>query len=214
MSEEFTSSKFCANSRFSAKTFSGAEIGVFGLPKSPMNRLWLLLSMVAFVILCPITASAQAQTSESGLPLPRFASLKSDQVNIRKGPGKEYPIDWVFRRAGLPVEIIKEYGHWRQIRDFQGSVGWVFHALLSGRRTMVVLPWEIKAGNKPAGKVLMTPIYEEASRKSDVLVNVEPGVIGSVLNCDRKWCNVSVMNYRGWILQKTLWGVYEPEIIK
>lgn len=169
-----------------------------------------VLVLALFVLAIP---SLRAETSPGGLPLPRFASLKSDEVNVRKGPGKEYPIDWVFRRAGLPVEIVKEFGNWRQIRDFQGSVGWVFHALLSGRRTMVVLPWEMKRADGDAQKT-MTPIHEDASRKSNVVVKVEPGVIGSVINCDRTWCNVSVMSYRGWILQKTLWGVYEPEIIK
>jgi len=173
-----------------------------------------LMGALVFVALLATCSTAQAEGPSSGLDLPRFASLKSDKVNVRKGPGKEYPIDWVFRRAGLPVEIIKEFGHWRQIRDFQGSVGWVFHALLSGRRTMVVLPWEIRQATGGAEGAKMTPIYGSASRKANVLVNVEPGVIGSVLKCDRTWCNVSVMNYRGWILQKTLWGVYEPEIIE
>ena len=167
-----------------------------------------------FVGLQAANFAVWAQNTPSGLPLPRFASLKSDEVNVRKGPGKEYPIDWVFRRAGLPVEIIKEYGNWRQIRDFQGSVGWVFYALLSGRRTMVVLPWEIDKNNGAQKQPRMTPIYDSASRKSTVLVKVEPGVIGGVFKCDRKWCNVSVMSYRGWILQKTLWGVYAPEIIE
>ena len=167
-----------------------------------------------FAALDAANSSVWAQKSPSGLSLPRFASLKSDKVNVRKGPGKEYPIDWVFRRVGLPVEIIKEYEHWRQIRDFQGSVGWVFHALLSGRRTMVVLPWEINKNKEAQKQPKMTPIYDSASRSSNVLVKVEPGVIGGVFKCDRKWCNVSVMNYRGWILQKTLWGVYAPEIIE
>lgn len=169
----------------------------------------------AFLLFGPgYVAALYAQSTRQNAPsVPRFASLKSDEVNVRKGPGKEYAITWVFRRAGLPVEIIRESGNWRQIRDFQGSVGWVFHALLSGRRTMVVLPWdmELQSGSQSAKKI---PIFASASKKSDVVVQVEPGVIGSVWKCDRTWCNVSVMNYRGWIEQKTLWGVYAPEVIR
>ncbi len=159
-------------------------------------------------------ALAEPRNNPSGQQLPRFASLKSDQVNVRVGPGKEYPIQWVYRRAGLPVEVIKEYGNWRQIRDSETSTGWVFHALLSRRRTMMVLPWEVDKTNTAGGKVPMTPVFDKASTSGNILVKVEPGVIGSVFKCDRTWCDVSIMNYRGWISQKTIWGVYPPEIIR
>ena len=186
--------------------------------KTTLIATFSAILCTAVILLAGPQARAQGQPRalgrESGLPVPRFASLKSDEVNVRKGPGKEYPIAWVFRRVGLPVEIVKEYGNWRQIRDSQGSEGWVFHALLSGRRTMVVLPWEISRAKSRPANVKMTPIFDKASRKGNVLVEVEPGVIGSVFKCDRTWCNVSVMNYRGWILQKTLWGVYAPEVIR
>ena len=151
-------------------------------------------------------AAAQGSKTVTGLALPRFASLKSDLVNVRVGPGKQYAVRWVYRRAGLPVEIIKEFGNWRQIRDSETSTGWVFHALLSRRRTMMVLPWEVGKKNAPSGKVIMTPIFKKASSKSTVLVKVEPGVIGSVFKCDRVWCNVSILDYRGWIPQKNNLG--------
>ena len=72
-----------------------------------------------------------AAQSETGLPVPRFVTLRADEVNLRTGPGEQYPIEWIYVRAGLPVEIIAEFGNWRRIRDFEGIEGWVFHSLLS-----------------------------------------------------------------------------------
>ena len=95
-------------------------------------------------------ASSQAAAAEtadgtalgkSGLPVPRFVSLKAGRVNVRVGPGEDYKVAWVFTRPALPVEIIQEFDTWRRIRDSDGSVGWVFHSLLSGKRTAVVAPW-------------------------------------------------------------------------
>src|SRR5215471_15023976 len=82
----------------------------------------------------------------SGLALPRFVSLKSDRVNLRQGPGTDYPTSWIFRRAGLPVEVLKEFEGWRQIRDSEGTTGWVLGSMLSGRRTAILRPWDIKSG--------------------------------------------------------------------
>ena len=83
----------------------------------------------------------QPPQGESGLPIPRFVSLKSDRVNVRKGPSTDQAIVWVFNRAGLPVEVIAESENWRRVRDSEGADGWVFHSLLSGRRTVLVEPW-------------------------------------------------------------------------
>src|SRR5262245_37242621 len=77
----------------------------------------------------------KAQRKGSGLPLPRFASLRSDEANVRSGPGTRYPIDWVFRRKGMPVEIVAEYENYRKIRDWQGASGWVHQSLLTGKRS-------------------------------------------------------------------------------
>lgn len=89
---------------------------------------------------------AASAPGASGLPVPRYVSLKSDRVNMRNGPGTDYPTAWVYRRAGLPLEVIKEYEGWRQVRDADGAAGWVLQSFLSGRRTALVLPWELKAG--------------------------------------------------------------------
>lgn len=155
------------------------------------------------------TKAAAAPTG-SGLPVPRFVSLKSDRANLRSGPSTEYPTGWVFRRAGLPLEVIKEFDAWRQVRDAEGATGWILQSLLSGRRTGLVLPWEVKAGSAPP----QVPILASESTSASIVANVEAGVIANLHSCDGKWCRVTVGDYGGYIEQKKLWGVYEGESIK
>jgi SH3-like domain-containing protein len=147
----------------------------------------------------------------SGLALPRFASLKSDRVNLRQGPGTDYPTAWVFRRAGLPVEIVKEFESWRQVRDAEGTTGWVLGSMLSGRRTAVVLPWELKAG---APQAASAALLDDDSTSARPLAYVEAGVLASIISCDGRWCRISVDGYRGYIEQIKLWGAYQGEVIK
>jgi len=146
----------------------------------------------------------------SGLPVPRFVSLKSDRVNLRNGPGTDYPTGWVYRRAGLPVEVIKEFESWREVRDAEGATGWVLQSLLSGRRTALVLPWARKSGTSPP----LVPIMASDSEHAGVIVNVEAGVIADLHSCDGRWCRVTVDQYSGYIEQKKLWGVYEGETFR
>lgn len=154
-------------------------------------------------------AAPLAQKSETGLPLPRFASLKADRVNLRAGPGTEYPTSWVYRRAGLPLEILSELEGWRQVRDAEGATGWIVHSLLSGRRTALVTPWDTKPG-QPAPRV---PVRTRESETARPVAIVEAGVIANVHRCDGRWCNVTIDRFRGYMLQKQLWGVYENEVL-
>lgn len=161
------------------------------------------------------TDSSLAQGSEppgsaSGLAVPRFVSLKSDRVNLRSGPGTDYPTTWVFRRAGMPVEVIKEFEAWRQVRDAEGTAGWVLQTMLSGRRTALVLPWEVKVGQSPPEVAL-----KEADRESGRSVAmVEAGVIANIRGCDKRWCAVVIGDYKGYLEQNKLWGVYQGEAVK
>jgi SH3-like domain-containing protein len=156
------------------------------------------------------TAPAAAGPSPSGLPLPRFVSLKSDRVNLRAGPGTEYPTSWVFRRAGLPLEVIKEFEGWRQVRDAEGTTGWVLQSFLSGRRTALVTPWDVKTGDSAP----QIPIMKSDSSASRKVALVEAGVIANVQSCDSAWCEISAGNYKGFIEQKKLWGVYDGEVLR
>lgn len=160
-------------------------------------------------------SSALAQASPdapgtSGLPVPRFVSLKADRVNMRVGPGRDYRTAWVYHQAGLPLEVIKEYEGWRQVRDASGATGWVIQSLLSGRRTALVLPWEVKSGEAPP-KVALS---RDDSARSKPVAMVEAGVIANIATCDGLWCYVNIDEFDGYIEQKKLWGVYEGEVIK
>ena len=139
----------------------------------------------------------------------RFVSLKSDRVNMRNGPGTDYPTAWVYRRAGLPLEVIKEFEGWRQVRDADGAAGWVLQSFLSGRRTALVLPWEIKQG-VPAPKIALR---RNDSDRARAVAMIEAGVIANLSSCDGRWCRVSIDKFQGYIEQKKLWGVYEGEVI-
>ena len=155
-------------------------------------------------------AAPQSPVAASGLPIPRYVSLKSDRVNLRTGPGTEYPTTWVFRRAGLPLEIIKEFDAWREVRDADGATGWVLQSFLSGRRTALVLPWELKSG-QPAPQVEIRRSDSESSR---TVAKVEAGVIANVHNCDGRWCQLTIDNVRGYLEQSKLWGIYANEVLK
>lgn len=142
----------------------------------------------------------------SGLPVPRFVSLKSDRVNVRAGPSKDHDVAWVFMRAGLPVEITAEFDNWRRIRDWEGAEGWVYHTLLSGRRTALVSP-QAKGGQG------LLSMYETADDRSAVAAKLQPGVLGLVKRCQSGWCRVQGEGFDGWIEQTRLWGVYPNEAI-
>ena len=160
-------------------------------------------------------ARAQDTKGASGLPLPRFVSLKADRVNIRVGPGRQYRIAWVFRRAGLPVEILREHKGWRQVRDSVGDTGWVNRIMLSGRRTALVMAWpkegvgRRKVDTNGGGVAL----HAGRRRSSEVIAVVEPGVIASIDRCDGSWCRVTVGKFNGYVPQRVLWGVYPREVL-
>ena len=152
-----------------------------------------------------VTAAAQPiAVGPSGLPVPRFVTLKPSRVNVRVGPGQDYDIAWVFVQPGLPVEIIQEYDNWRRIRDSDGTVGWVFQSLLSGSRQAVVAPWDIGTP---------IPITTDPDDESRVTAFLEPGVLAAVDRCRSGWCRLSDERFTGWIRQDRLWGVYPHEDI-
>lgn len=169
------------------------------------GSLIFFISATGTSIADEIQTQAGVTIGPSGLPIPRYVSLKSNRVNVRKGPSTEHAVAWVFSRAGLPVEVIAEFDNWRQIRDSEGSEGWVFHALLSGRRTALVI-----RGKEANASI---PLNKSDSASSDAVAQLQPGVLGSVHKCDGSWCNFTVGSYTGWIQQERLWGVYPGEKI-
>lgn len=152
------------------------------------------------------SAQQQIERGASGLPLPRFVSLKSGRVNMRVGPGLNYAVDWLYLRDGLPMEIIHEYGNWRQVRDSQGAEGWINQALLSGQRTGLAAPWY-------KGKDAPIRLLSEPAQSASTVARIEPGAVGTIKACDGDWCEMKFSNYEGWIDQTLVWGAYPGETI-
>jgi SH3-like domain-containing protein len=167
------------------------------------------LRAIAAALVMKLTAGVSAHAGNdnvtSGLPVPRFVSLKADRVNVRGGPDKDHDVSWVYTRSGLPVEITAEFENWRRIRDSDGSEGWVYHSLLSGRRTAVV---DLKS------KTDLAALHIHDDSKSGVVAELQSGVVASVKRCTGTWCRISGDGFEGWIEQNRLWGVYPNEKIE
>jgi SH3-like domain-containing protein len=148
------------------------------------------------------TPAGLPKGSATGLPLPRFAALRSDEVNMRAGPGTRYPIDWVYKRRDLPVEIEREFEVWRLVSDPDGGRGWVHQATLTGRRSFIVLGAPRDLREKP----------EDGAA---AVARLKPAVVGRILHCDAgaDWCRVQVGDYRGWLKREEFWGTLKGEAI-
>lgn len=154
-----------------------------------------------------ITASIDAQSralGPSGLPIPRFVSLKAEKVNVRRGPSSDHPVAWVFNRKGHPVEIVAEFETWRRIRDSDGEEGWILQNMLAGKRTAVMAPWR-------QGQTI--PLRDGPNRAGREIAALESGVIGEISSCTGEWCEVTAGGYDGWVEQTQLWGVYPGETV-
>lgn len=187
------------------------------VPKGERARVLgraVLLSLAAWAVTAAPTSAQEPPGGRkgTGLPVPRYVSLKTDRVNLREGPSKDHRTAWVFQRAGLPVEIIAEFETWRRIRDSEGTEGWVLHSLLSGRRTALVMPWA-------KGEVPPQPLLDAADDKARPVAKLQPGVITTVKDCTGGWCRVVIVqdnarDITGYIRQDKLWGVYPNETIE
>ena len=174
-----------------AASRQSARVGAIGI---------LLLALGAAT---PTAAAGNLGTGQqSGLPFPRFVSLKADRVNVRAGPTRAHEVNWVYKRAGLPVEVTAEYENWRRIRDWEGSEGWVYHSLLSGRRTAIAMPKD---------KEDLVPVHDAPKADSRVTARLQSGVLASVRRCGGTWCYVVGDKFDGWIEQRRVWGAYPNE---
>ncbi|GAB5509206.1 MAG: SH3 domain-containing protein [Hyphomicrobiales bacterium] len=180
-----------------------------------IRSLALLCFMLAMLhIGAPQQAFAQAPAIENGvtvgpvtgLPLPRFVSIRPTEANVRVGPGGAYAVLWTFMRSGLPVEITAEFGNWRKIRDMDGDEGWIRHDLLTGRRTAVIAPWS-EGDPQPARRA--------PDSNANTRYLLEPGVLGELVGCDGQWCEVASLDndisWAGFVRQTTIWGAYPDE---
>jgi SH3-like domain-containing protein len=147
-------------------------------------------------------AGQNAVPETTGLPLPRFASLRANEINMRAGPGIRYPVDWVYQRRNLPVEIVAEYGTWRKVRDWQGTQGWVHQSVLGTRRQVIVI-----------GAV--RTLRRKAEPQAPALARAEPGVVGRLIECPdgSAWCRIEAGGFEGWLKRDEMWGVYPNEVV-
>ncbi|MBI1300422.1 MAG: SH3 domain-containing protein [Alphaproteobacteria bacterium] len=173
-----------------------------------MRLLFLIFYSFFLVLTSGNTIAAENDAYRtSGYPVPRFVSISSDEVNVRTGPGSQYPIKWIITKKSLPVEVILEFDNWRKIKNFEGQEGWVFHTLLSGKRTGIIAnDQEIFALKNPEGDPAK-PLAKSVSMR------LQPNALVKIDKCRDSWCKIDVQGYTGWITRKYLWGVYETEKI-
>jgi SH3-like domain-containing protein len=167
----------------------------FAFLASPHRALAAALPILLAMVANPVAAA------EKNLPVPRFVTLRSEQVNVRTGPGERYPIEWVFSRKDLPVEIVAEFDIWRKIRDAEGTEGWVHQRMLSGKRSVIV-------------EGAVRALHRKPSESADVVARAEPGVVAKLLECDPQWCRVEASGVSGWLKRDEIWGVYPSEVVQ
>ena len=139
----------------------------------------------------------------SKLPVPRFASLRSDVSNMRTGPGLRYPIDWIYKRSSLPVKIIREFSNYYLVVDPYGTQGWMNQAVISSRRTFIIV------GRR-------TFLRDIASHSGNQIADLRKGAIGNIIDCNHNssWCNVRINSYSGWVQKIMMWGVGEDDLVE
>lgn len=165
-------------------------------------RLTLGAASALVALLAGACSPAFAAGEEpTGPKVPRFVSLHSDKVNLRSGPGRRYPIEWVLTRRDMPVEIIAQFENWRRIREWDGTTGWVQQQMVTGKRFVIV-----DRGARRA-------VYRQPDPASAVVARVEPGVVARLAECRGAWCRVETADIAGWLRRADLWGVYPDETL-
>jgi SH3-like domain-containing protein len=164
----------------------------------PSTR-WLRRAVGMLALAAALAGAVQA--AEKNLPVPRFVTLRSDQVNLRTGPGDRYPIDWVLTRRNMPVEIVAEFSNWRKIRDFDGATGWVQERMVTGRRNVIV-----------RGQI--RSLRDQPASDAAVIARAEAGVIAKLLECNPDWCRIEANSVAGWLKREEVWGVYPKEVVQ
>jgi len=155
----------------------------------------LLIAVVALVSIGPAAAADKA------LAVPRFVTLRADEVNLRTGPGERYPIEWVYTRKGLPVEVVAEYDVWRKIRDSEGTEGWVHQRMITAARSVVVTG-------------AMRTLRGDPDANAAPVARAEAGVVARLLECRGQWCRLETHGIKGWLQRDEVWGVFPDETVE
>jgi len=168
-----------------------------------LYKIFSMQIVIAFISIIIFSQESNADIGkETGLEIPRYVSLKSNDANIRVGPSKNYPIEIKFIKKNYPLKVLEEYEDWRKVEDFQKNFGWIHKSLISGTRTGIVL-----SNDNKTIKLLNT-------LNGNVIGEIGKGNIVFLEKCKIDWCLVSLGNFKGWIDKKYIWGVKKKEIIK
>ena len=156
------------------------------------KQTWIILFLFVFTI-----ATLAGPLAAQERPLPRFVSVRAGEVNMRTGPGTRYPINWVLVRRGQPVEVIAEYESWRQIREWEGDIGWVHSSMLMSKQTVIFT---------------QDDVLRHAPRRDAVpTARAERGVVAERLKCRGHWCRIEIDGFKGWVELSAIWGAQHTD---
>jgi SH3-like domain-containing protein len=148
----------------------------------------------------PTDAKPDADKPAETKAPPHFASLRAEKVFLRSGPSSDFPVQWVYERRGLPVEVLASFDIWRKVRDIDGTEGWVHQQMLTGRRSVLV-----------TGAV--RDLRRDPDPTSAVVAQLEPGVVAALSHCNPDWCELKAGGYKGWMKRAEVWGLEPDEVI-
>lgn len=171
------------------------------LKKTLLQKRLMFIVLNLSVIYLLVGNYANATVAQPGFK-PYFASIKSNQVNVRVGPNIRYPIQWVFVRKNEPVEVIADFEHWRKIRDIYGDEGWIKSNMIHNHRHIIIV-----------GQQTIN-LYKKPTPSSSIIAKIQPETRGVLLSCKNNMCQAEFNKIKGWVEQKNLWGIYKEEIIK
>jgi SH3-like domain-containing protein len=169
------------------------------------RRFIALFATAVLAALCAAAARPAPAAAQAGAPqvrqhkAPRYVSLRAGKANLRQGPTFSHPILWVYRHKGYPFILLNSFDAWRKVRAPDGAEGWMSAALLSPKRTVLVV-----------GKG-RAPLY---ARPGDdkVVALADPGAIADLEACRRNVCRISGEGIDGWIPKVRIWGVGKNEV--
>lgn len=158
-------------------------------------RLWALVGIAALTTAALDEASAQQRKP------PYYASIAASKARTRTGPGRNYPVAWLYQRADLPVKVVEVYNDWRKVEDPDGAQGWMQVQLMSSQRTGYVFGGIVELRNAPRGNARIN--WRAAS-----------GVVGRISKCERGWCWFDVKGRAGYVEQNRIWGTDPGEEVE
>ncbi len=158
----------------------------------------LLVILLLSMLVMPLHASGQSTEKF----IPYYASLRYHKTFVRSGPGRNYPVLWVFNQQNLPLEVINKLDDWLQIRDWSGDQGWILRTQSRTRqRYGIVVLEEIS-------------MYQNPDKSSRKIARLAYEIVGKIKQCDLQWCKIDVEDKKGWARRAGLWGLYPNEIIE